>query len=86
MPQAETSMVELAEPVTVVAIGSRVLLRDADGEFECTLVPAHDSDVARQLVSLESPLGRALLGRRAGDHVTVAAPVGQRPVVILEVT
>lgn len=61
-------------------------IRDSDGELECTLVDGHESDVGRQLVSVDSPLGRALVGRRAGELVTVAAPAGQRPVVILEVT
>jgi transcription elongation factor GreA len=69
-----------------VAVGSRVRVRDADGEFECTLVDGHDSDFQRQLISVDSPLGRALAGRRAGELVTVVAPAGKRAVVILEVS
>ncbi len=83
--QVEARTPELAEAGCAVTVGSRVLVRDQDGEFECTLVPGHESDAGRQLISLDCPLGRALLGHRAGDHVTVAAPVGRRPVVILEV-
>ena len=69
-----------------VAVGSRVRVRDSDGELECTLVDGHESDVQRQLVSVDSPLGRALVGRRAGESVTVAAPAGKRSVAILEVS
>jgi transcription elongation factor GreA len=69
----------------MVSVGSRVRIRDSDGDFECTLVDGHESDFQRQLVSVDSPLGRALVGRRAGEHVTVSAPAGRRPVLILEV-
>jgi transcription elongation GreA/GreB family factor len=68
-----------------VSIGSRVRLRDHEGDFECVLVDAHESDPASLCVSLDSALGRALLGRQPGERVIVASPVGSRPVVILEV-
>jgi transcription elongation factor GreA len=72
-----------------VRIGSRVRVRDrgADGgaveEFQ--IVDPHD--VAPQLgrISSESPLGRALLGRRVGDTVHVRTPGGLRVVTVLEV-
>jgi transcription elongation factor GreB len=36
-------------------------------------------------VSVESPLGRSLLGRRAGDEVTVRRPAGETVFVVLEI-
>ena len=64
----------------VAALGSRVTVRDAAGELEDYILVAPglvemahaEPPVSR--VSCESPVGSALLGRRAGDEVDVAAP------------
>jgi transcription elongation factor GreA len=85
VPQVETRTPGPAQAGCAVRVGSLVLLRDQEGEFEYTLVHGHESDAGHQLISIDCPLGRALLGHRAGDRVTVKAPVGQRPVIILEV-
>jgi len=41
------------------------------------LVGADESDPALGLLSVESPLGRALLGKREGDEVVVLRPRGE---------
>jgi transcription elongation GreA/GreB family factor len=69
----------------VVGLGSRVRLRDADGEDEFTIVPPEQVDVLERRISEDSPLAHALLGRAAGEQVKVEAPGGARPVEILEV-
>lgn len=65
-----------AEPV--VRIGSRVRLRDlATGEEETwTIVGSAEADPAQYRISHRSPVAQALLGRRAGDTVTVEVPAG----------
>jgi len=45
-----------------VRIGSRVRVRDADGDAAFSIVPAEEADCMANRVSVESPLGRALLG------------------------
>ncbi len=65
--------------------GSRVRVRDADGEEEYTLVRRGDADPAQGRISVESPVGRALLGSRRGDEVMVQTPGGMRALTILEV-
>jgi transcription elongation GreA/GreB family factor len=60
----------------VVRIGSRVRVRDEDGEDEFALVPHRDADAMADRVSADSPIGRSLLGRRAGDRVRFRAPGG----------
>jgi transcription elongation GreA/GreB family factor len=70
----------------MVHLGSRVRIRDADGEAEFWIVPPEDADVAQERVSAESPLGRALLGRRLGDEVRYRAPGGVLVVTIVGVT
>lgn len=62
-----------------VALGSRVAVVEEGSEEpeEFFIVGPAEADPTNGRVSHESPLGRALLGRRAGDRVTVQAPSGE---------
>ena len=61
-----------------VFFGAFVEIEEASGERrELRIVGADESDPARGQLSVESPLGRALLGRRAGDEVVVSRPRGE---------
>lgn len=61
----------------IVRLGSTVLL-EIDGMEELyTIVGASDARVASGRISSESPVGSALLGKRAGEDVTVEAPQGE---------
>jgi transcription elongation factor GreA len=68
-----------------VRLGSRVKVRDEFGESDYTIVGATEADVARGLISHESPLGSALAGKAAGDSVSFASPGGERRVTIVDV-
>ncbi|MEA2670898.1 MAG: transcription elongation factor GreA [Chloroflexota bacterium] len=73
-------------PGAEVHAGSRVRVRDADGEEEeYTIVRKGEADPAQGRISTDSPVGRALLGRRGGDEVTVQTPGGVRALTIVEV-
>lgn len=75
-----------AEDGGVIGIGSRVKIQDESGEVEeVVLVGAAHADVLAGKVSYESPVGAALMGRRAGDVVEVRTPGGVRRLKILEV-
>jgi transcription elongation factor GreA len=67
----------------VVRVGSRVLIQDADGDVEFEVVAHEDADPGHDRVSAESPLGRALLGRRVGERVTFRAPGGVMGVTVV---
>jgi transcription elongation GreA/GreB family factor len=69
----------------MVRMGSRVRVRDADGEAEFAVVAPEDADAAAERVSASSPLGRALLGRRLGDEVRFRAPGGPLTVTVVNV-
>jgi transcription elongation factor GreA len=61
----------IAEP------GSTIDVEDEDGSVETYhLVGAVESDPAAGRISVESPVGRALVGKRAGQKVTVNVPSG----------
>ena len=57
----------------VVRAGAFVRLDDG---AEYQVVEPEAADAARRRVSAESPLGRALLGRKAGDEIVVERPRG----------
>jgi transcription elongation GreA/GreB family factor len=68
-----------------VQLYSTVRVRDADGEEEYTIVSAADAFVIQGRISMESPVGRALLGRRRGDRIEVRTPGGVRLLTIVGV-
>jgi transcription elongation factor GreA len=60
-----------------IHLGTRVTVLDSD-DFQETylIVGSAEARPSEGRISNESPLGRQLLGKRAGDEVTVAAPSG----------
>ncbi|MEE8257681.1 MAG: transcription elongation factor GreA [Acidobacteriota bacterium] len=84
---ADLSLVNVANiPRDRVGFGSTVKLYDLEREAETTykLVMSEESDFAKGLISTSSPIGRALMGKEAGDSVKVATPSGPREFEILE--
>ncbi|MDI3258075.1 MAG: transcription elongation factor GreA [Kyrpidia sp.] len=71
-----------------VSIGSTVRLKDLEfGDVvEYTIVGSAESDPVENRISNESPVGRALLGRRVGEIVDVEVPDGVLQYEILEIT
>ncbi|MEA2642801.1 MAG: transcription elongation factor GreA [Chloroflexota bacterium] len=66
-----------------VRIGSLVIVRTANGDEErYVIVAARDANPREGRVSSESPIGRALLGRRIGERVVIPAPGGSFNVTI----
>jgi len=54
------------------------LVDDEGGERELRIVGPDEIDPARGYVSMDSPLARALMGRRRDDEVRIEAPTGAR--------
>ena len=72
---------------SVLGINSkaRVKFIDDDEEEVVTLVTTMDLDPENMMISIESDLGKALKGRKAGDIVEVDAPGSKYSVEILEI-
>jgi transcription elongation factor GreB len=66
-----------------VVLGSRVRVRDSEGEYEHTVVARATVDAPPGCVSVDSPVGRALLGCRPGDQVQVQTPGGVRHLTVV---
>jgi transcription elongation factor GreA len=61
-----------------VGIGSTVLLKDIeyDEDFHYTIVGSAEADPANNKISNESPVGKAILGKKISDIVEVTVPAG----------
>jgi len=69
-----------------VAFGAWVTLEDDDGaEQVYRLVGPDEFDAKQGLISVDSPVARAVLGKREGDEVTVARPKGPATFTITDV-
>jgi transcription elongation factor GreA len=76
---AVATVLEKSEiPDGFAGIGSVVTLRDQelDEEWEVTLVSSYEADPEESQISVECPLGEALLGKQVGDLVIARVPDG----------
>ena len=74
--------------VRAISLGSVVKLYDEDFDEEITynIVGSNQADPLEKKISDQSPIGRALMGKKAGDRVTVTAPAGELHFKVLEVS
>lgn len=74
-------------PEDTVSVGATVLLKDLEygDEIEYAIVGSAEADPTANKISNESPVGRAILGRKAGSVVEVKVPVGILKYEILNV-
>ncbi|MEA2672712.1 MAG: transcription elongation factor GreA [Chloroflexota bacterium] len=68
-----------------VAPECTVRVRDVDGEHEYAMVTRVTADASPRCLSVGSPVGRALLGRRPGEQVRVHTPGGIRQLTVVDV-
>lgn len=80
----------IEEPTTkmdFVRMGAHIRVVDPEGDEETYyLVGSSEADPRKGLISNESPIGRALIGKRIGDEVTVVAPAGAFMLKILDIS
>ena len=65
-------------PKDEALLGAKIKVRDTGTaeEFEYMLVAEEESDFAENKISISSPVGKALLGHKAGEVVEVKVPAG----------
>jgi transcription elongation factor GreA len=87
------ALLAAAEPIDeapsrdgVARLGSKLKVRHADGEeASYLLVSPAEADPRRGRISEESPIGRALVGRKKNEEVTAETPSGPERMVVLDV-
>lgn len=60
----------------IIQIGSTIEVKRKDKIFEYTIVGSQEANPESNLISNESPLGRAFLDKKAGDIVKIETPGG----------
>ena len=89
--KGRTALAQVIEPTSLsgdrVMFGATVTLEDVDTEEELRyqLVGSYEADLKLNRISVESPIGRALLGKELDDEVKINVPKGKRTVTILKV-
>lgn len=70
-----------------VLLLSKVTLKNlANGmTLTYTLVPEKEADISKKLISVESPIGKGLLGKEKGDFAEIDIPAGKVKFEILEI-
>ena len=70
-----------------VVFGARVTLADleTDKEVKYYIVGDLESDISKGMISINSPVARALIGKSVGDEITVEAPGGTMEYEIVDV-
>ena len=78
---------EKAHHASQVQIGSTVSVAVAEGKKqEFTIVGSAEADPTHGRISNESPVGRALLGKRVGDEVVVNVPKGALRYTVVKIS
>lgn len=74
-------------PKDRAVFASRVILENIDtGEdVEYQLVGPEESDIGKGKISVSSPLGKALVGKKPGDEIVLNAPAGKRIYELVEI-
>ena len=69
-----------------IGIGTEVLVNDGAKDMILTIVDGHESDFMRGKISLYSPIGKALMGRKVGEAVGVITMKGNVMYVIKKIS
>jgi transcription elongation factor GreA len=79
-------VVDESRPDDAIGLGSTVVVRDSSGdERSWRIVSSRDGSPAEGLLSVHSPVARALMGRRPGEEVSVTLPEGVSVLMVLNV-
>jgi transcription elongation factor GreA len=85
---ANADIIEISKlPKDRAVFGSRVVLENIDtGEdVEYQLVGPDESDIENGRISITSPLGRTILGKKPGDELAVQVPGGKRVYELIDI-
>ena len=69
----------------IVNIGSQVTVEKDGNKFSCSIVGSEEADVTSNKISIKSPFGQAIVGKKKGDEFTFKAPSGPLSYKVTEV-
>ena len=83
-----SEVIEAADhETTVIGFGSTVTFMELpEGERETyTILGTVEADPAKNIISIESPIGKSLLGHKVGDTLSIDTPAGEFEIRILDI-
>jgi transcription elongation factor GreA len=87
--QGKLAGVEAIDPATIksdrIVFGATVTIQDTETEEQITyqIVGVDEADVKKGMISIISPLARAMIGKKVGDLITVQSPKGDKEYEVL---
>ena len=78
-------IIEEGSEAGVISVGTTVDVKDDLGKQTYTIVGPAEVDVTTGRISMESPVGKALLGHKVGDTVDVQSPGGARQIKVVKI-
>lgn len=70
----------------VINIGSTVIVHDGTDEKTFSIVGGYELDTLQGKISNASPIGKALIGKKVGDSITITIPAGKLQYKIVKIT
>lgn len=75
---ASAKIVESTHTGDTIQLGSRVTIATGEKELHLTVTDSESANPLEKKISVESPLGFALIGKKVGEKVTVHTPNGEQ--------
>lgn len=82
----KSEVIEENSSKDIVTVGCTIRVFCGDKDYQYTIIGSNEANPARGLISNESPIGRAFLGKKVGDKVKVLVPKGEMECEILEIS
>jgi transcription elongation factor GreA len=76
------TLIQNREGGSSIRVGAVVKVKSEAGEQEFEIVGSNEADPPGGKISNESPLGKALLGHKVGDTITITLPKGERSLTV----
>jgi transcription elongation factor GreA len=80
----DTSMLDISKVSILTTVKIKNLKNNM--EMKYTIVAENEADLKAGKISIDSPIGKGLLGKKVGDKVDVTVPAGIIPFEIIEIT
>jgi len=78
------AVVDENAPADIIVLGSKVVVHDGKSEREFQIVGNYEADPTSGKITTNSPIGKALMGRKIGEKVQVSVPSGYLDLQILK--
>ncbi len=78
-------VIEKSKDKNIVSLGSKVTIKSGSKEFTYTITGSNEADPSQGKISNESPLGKAILDKKAGEEFILRTPNGETKYKILSI-